>query len=105
MFERTFTFWRRWIGASAAPAESAAAVEDDRRLWVRHATELQGQVQSAAGQTGERLLAAVRDLSRGGVNLIVDKPFRDGEMLTIELPSANGETRTILACVVRIVAV
>jgi hypothetical protein len=104
MFEHTFTFWRRWIGASPAPAESAVVIEDERRLWVRHATELQGQVQAADGPADERLLAAVRDLSRGGANLIVDKPFREGEMVTVELPGANDEIRTILACVVRVVA-
>ena len=30
-----FTFWRRLIGSAPAQAPQAAAVEDDRRLWLR----------------------------------------------------------------------
>src|SRR5438552_3613305 len=103
MFARAFSFWQRLVGTSPAASHGDSAVEDDRRLWVRHATDLQGKVRSA-GINGERLLASVRDLSCGGANLLMAHPFEAGEMLTLEVPSEQGETRTILACVVRVVA-
>src|SRR5438876_588460 len=102
MFERTFTFWRRLIGAAAAPAtKTATAVEDDRRLWGRFPTDLQGHVEVAERGTRDRLLADVRDLSLGGANLLVDQPLPAGQMLTLELPTGKGEVHNVLACVVR----
>jgi head-tail adaptor len=101
MLERTFTFWRRLMGRPAG--ESATALEDDRRLWVRFATHLEGSAQHADAEANERILVTVRDISCGGANLRTSKPFREGEMLTLELPTERGETRTILACVVRAV--
>lgn len=101
MLARAFSFWQRLVGGSAAPKRTA---QEDRRLWVRHTTDLQGRVRAAGMIGSERLEASIRDLSRGGANLVVSHPFEAGEMLTLELPSQEGETRTILACVVRVAA-
>lgn len=99
MFEKTFTFWRRLIGTTPAP--QTAAVEDDRRLWVRYATDVPGKVQLAEKGYRDKVQANIRDLSLGGANLVVDRPLPVGQMLSVELPAANEETRTVLACVVR----
>ena len=99
MFEKTFSFWRRLVAKT--PASSETAVHDDRRLWVRYAADLQGKVQLAEKQGSAKILAKVRDLSLGGANLLVDQPLQPGQMLSVELPAAKGDVRTVLACVVR----
>src|SRR5712692_9561689 len=101
MFEKTFTFWRRLLGKTPAPAAQTVSVQDDRRLWVRFETDLQGNVQLAEKGQRDRLLARVRDLSLGGANLLVDRPLPLGQLLTLELPADKNEVRTVLACVVR----
>jgi head-tail adaptor len=99
MFEKTFTFWRRLVGQTPAPT---APAHDDRRLWIRYAADLQGNVQRTEKPGSHKLSATVRDLSQGGANLLVDQPVEAGQMLSLELPAAADEVRTVLACVVRV---
>jgi c-di-GMP-binding flagellar brake protein YcgR len=99
MFEKTFTFWRRLVGKADAPIVST---DPDRRLWVRHAIDLRGNLQISAPPDGEKILAKVRDLSKGGASLVVDRSVDAGEMVVLELPADHGEIRTVLACVVRV---
>jgi head-tail adaptor len=101
MFAKTLTLWNRLTGTS--PAASTASVVDDRRLWVRYATDLQGNVQLATDGQSEKFLANVRDLSLGGANVRIDRPIEAGQMLTLELPADENEIRTVLACVVRVI--
>jgi c-di-GMP-binding flagellar brake protein YcgR len=101
MFERTFSFWRNLVGKPQASQRAAGAVEDDRRMWVRYASDLQGQVQLTEKQGSDKIQAHVRDLSVGGANLLVDRPLSPGHMLSLELPANKGSIRTVLACVVR----
>jgi c-di-GMP-binding flagellar brake protein YcgR len=100
MFENTFSFWRRLLGTTAAPLPAAEA-QDDRRLWVRHALDLSGSLRLDEKHASEKVLAKVRDLSLGGANLLVDRPVKPGEMVTLELAADDAEIRTVLACVVR----
>src|SRR3712207_7694418 len=52
--------------------------------------------------------SGVKDISRGGIRLVVGRPFAPGDLLSVELPGA-GEggantlpaPSTVLACVVR----
>ncbi len=48
----------------------------------------------------ERLTVRMRDVSIGGANLIADRSFKAGQILSLELP-ADGELKVMLACVVR----
>jgi hypothetical protein len=100
MFEKTFSFWRRLVGQ--APAAPTASEQQDRRLWLRYAADLRGNVQLADAGPKDRMLAHVRDLSLGGANLEVERPLQLGQMLTLELTGGQGEVRTVLACVVRV---
>lgn len=102
MFEKTFAFWRRIVGQRTVPTKATA--NEERRLWVRYPTDLQGQVQLPKNDLNEKILANVRDLSLGGANLLVDRPLQPGQMLSLELPTASGEIHTVMACVVRAVA-
>lgn len=99
MFERTFSFWRRWVGKpSEAPRKN-----EERRLWVRYPADLTAIVQPTANGSSTRLSSRVRDISRGGVNLLVEHEFQAGELISVELPLGDqNETQLVLACIVRV---
>jgi hypothetical protein len=99
MLRSVFTLWRHLIGV--ASEAQAVSVQDDRRLWDRHATDLQGNVQVAKKGARDKTLASVRDLSCAGANLLLDRPLAPGQMLSLELPTADDVVRTVLAYVVR----
>ena len=101
MLEKTFSFWRRLVGAEPVAAPESA-LQDDRRLWVRFAADLQGNLHLAQDKDADSILAKVRDLSVGGANLLVDRAVRLGQMVTLELPSDREEVYSVLACVVRV---
>ena len=104
MFERTASLWRRLVGANPGQQTSggtATAVHEDRRLWCRYKSDSEATLQLGSD---DRVSARVRDISLGGANLVVNRPVSSGQMLTLELPSANGqELQVVLACVVRVV--
>lgn len=100
MFERTFSFWHRLVG-KPAPAPAGDPVE--RRLWVRYPADLRANVQVTEGAAPvHRVSAQVRDISLGGANLLVNRSFEAGQLLSLELPRAGTEDKHIvLACIVR----
>jgi c-di-GMP-binding flagellar brake protein YcgR len=103
MLGRTVSLWRRLVGGQmpAGLEGGDQAVADDRRVWVRHAADLETMVQTDSGTDGEQLSARVRNISLGGISLLVDRPFETGELLTIELPGVEeNHSHTVLACVV-----
>ncbi len=100
MFEKTFSFWRRIVGAGERP-QAAANANEDRRVWARFDTELQVQVQSADAGKHAKMPAVMRDLSLGGANLTLDASIEPGHMIRLEIPGNDGAIRTVLACVVR----
>jgi c-di-GMP-binding flagellar brake protein YcgR len=104
MFGHTKTLWQRLVGsAPEAGSESSVAVAEERRVWVRHPANLNATCQAAAAAPGERLSAGVRNISQGGISLLLGSSFEPGEMLSIELPGAEeGNTYTVLACVVHV---
>lgn len=102
MFGRTFSFWRRLVGRgdSAAPA---AHPEAERRVWIRHPTDLETQVHLAGRSNPDRFVARVCDISRGGVQLLANRAFQPGDLLSVELPvPVEQGSDTVLACVVRV---
>jgi hypothetical protein len=103
MFQSTFSFWRRIVGRDEPTLESgqATVTHDDRRLWVRYATNLVGNLQLPDRREGDKILAQVRDLSLGGASLLVNRQIAEGEMVTLELPTECDDVHTVLACVVR----
>ena len=106
MFEKTFSFWNRLVGrpSTAALSSQTSAVHDDRRLWLRYATDLQGNAQLPEKQGTDKILVNVRDLSAGGANLLVDQMLNPGQMLSLQLPADRNEIHTVLACVVRAIS-
>src|SRR5947209_8464369 len=106
MFRRFLELWRRLLGGGgAAPREGGAgpAADEDRRVWVRYPSSAQTVVQTLGNGIDTRLSARVHNVSRGGINLVLDRSFRPGEMINIELPGGTPEsTSTVLACVVHV---
>jgi hypothetical protein len=100
MLSRALASWYRLVGGP----QGAGAPEEDRRVWVRFPSGLETTLQPARVPDGPRLAARVGDVSRGGIHLVLDRPFEAGEMLSVELPAAEGQPlSTVLACVVRAV--
>lgn len=109
MFERTFSFWRRWIGhAGSDSLQTATAVaaeggeSDERRVWVRYPADFKTSIQLS--QAGEPFSAPaqLRDISQGGAHLILERPIHTGHLVNLELPLGSaGEMHTVLACIVR----
>jgi len=101
MFGPTFSFWRRLVNKTPAKLDTTA----ERRVWVRYPADVVANVLPAQGTALEnRVSARVRDISLGGANLLVERPFEAGQMLTLELPERDAnDKQTVLACVVRAV--
>jgi hypothetical protein len=101
MFQSTRSLWHRLVG------RREAVRNEERRLWVRYPAEMVAILQPAATpepetQEPERISSVVRDISLGGVNLLVDRKFEEGQLLTIELPLPGAPgPQSVLACVVR----
>jgi hypothetical protein len=95
-------WWRRLVGSFAeAPALPPAG--EERRVWVRHPADLKTTCQTAESPAQAPLAAQVRNISQGGISLLVGQTFEPGEMLSIELPAAEeGASYTVLACVVHV---
>jgi hypothetical protein len=97
MLFRAIASWGRLVGRRHDPK----LAEEERRVWVRYSCGVETTCRPADGPEPERLVARVQDVSRGGINLFVGRPFAAGEMLSVELPGADGACpSTVLACVV-----
>jgi hypothetical protein len=98
MFARAWSSWGRLLGLGGAPSRT----DEDRRAWGRFPSTVETVCRPAGAVEGEPLTARVQDVSRGGIQLVLERAFEPGELLGIALPgAAGGETSTLLACVVR----
>lgn len=94
MFETAISLCRRLLGRDGA-------AQEERRAWQRYPADFSISVHDVdAGH--ETIRAQVRDLSQGGANLVVDRRYEEGQMLSCQLPSQGGESQQVLACVVRV---
>jgi len=100
MFKKTFSFWQRLMGRKT-PEPQPSSEQDDRRVWVRYPAQLMTTFRPA-GDEHSCLSALVRDVSQGGINLVVNKRLDAGQLLSIELPRSGAETHHVLACIVRV---
>jgi hypothetical protein len=102
MFEQTVSLWRRLTGrGQQAPKSAGGLPDDERRVWVRHPSNVETLFAPAGTPEEEFQSARIRDVSQGGVNLLVPCAYEPGELLTVSLPSSEGHAPlTVLACVV-----
>jgi hypothetical protein len=97
MLQRFRDLWRRMLGGNKDTGE------EERRIWVRHPSSAQTVVQQTGNGMDPRLSARVRNVSRGGINLVIGQPLKAGDMLSIDLPGGTPESASaVLACVVHV---
>jgi hypothetical protein len=73
------------------------------RAWERHPCDLRTSCQPIAASRGHELSwpATIRDLSAGGVGLVVERRFEPGVILFLELTSTtSGSPETLMARVI-----
>jgi len=93
------------IGAEPSAAPASATFED-RRAFVRLASDLVSASRPAGSSRDVSWPGKVRDISRGGVGLVMQHRFRAGTRLDVELRDADGALlRTARARVVHATAV
>lgn len=97
---KSFSAWFCQFRFFSARADSRRA--EERRLWVRYPCEFETTFSPIRGSVAGRMEARLRDVSRGGTNLLTDEPCEPGSLLAVELPTANESAATeALAYVVR----
>jgi hypothetical protein len=75
------------------PSSSATS---ERRAWVRYGVDLEATCHGPSGRKEVGWPARVRDVSAGGVGLLMRHCFRPGTPLLVEVHGANGECRRVL---------
>ncbi len=103
MFARTLSSLGQAVGWAKKKSETADVLETDRRVWVRYPCDVEASCQAADLPDSQRLSARVRNISRGGINLVLSCPVEIGAFLSVELPTASPRaTSNVLAYVVRL---
>jgi hypothetical protein len=105
MFKETVSMLRRMVAGHPREDADGVAVAEERRVRVRYPSGAQTSLVLVNGTEHPRLSGRVRNISRGGINLLVPEGFEPGSMLGIDLPSPDGHSSyTVLACVVHATA-
>src|SRR5579871_6554445 len=103
MFARTLSSLGQAVGWAKKKSETADVLETDRRVWVRYPCDVEASCQAADLPDSQRLSARVRNISRGGINLVLSCPVEIVAFLSVELPTASPRaTSNVLAYVVRL---
>jgi c-di-GMP-binding flagellar brake protein YcgR len=104
MLQRTVSLLRRlvtWQPESSSPLHLTG--EEDRRMRARYPANVEVPCRPAGAAGAETLQARVRNISLGGINVIVNRHFKPGDLLSLELPAAEGQApNEVLACVVHV---
>jgi hypothetical protein len=102
MFQRTLSSLGQVVGWRKHESDSSD-VEAERRIWVRYPCDVEATCQPANTPDAMRLSARVRNISRGGINVVMDCPVESGSLISVELPAVKDEfSSTVLAYVVRV---
>jgi len=103
MFARTISSLGRAVGWPKRVAARSTTDELDRRVWIRYPCDVEAACKPADSAECQRLSSRVRNVSRGGINLIMDCSVAVGAFLSVELPAPDGEPpATVLAYVARV---
>src|SRR5260370_30006423 len=86
---------------SAMATNTPTSLGVDRRVWVRYSCDLQSTCHSQKGTDELSWSARVRDISRGGLNLQLNRFFEPGSILSVDVPL--GPDLTTRALIVRVV--
>jgi c-di-GMP-binding flagellar brake protein YcgR len=100
MAEKTISSWGQLVTLRPGDYPDSVATEE-RRTWIRYVCDLVTICQPTTKAQTEPFLARVRNISQGGINLVVDQCFESGSILSVELPDSDGKpTCTLLMCVI-----
>jgi hypothetical protein len=90
--------YRRESHIATEDRQPNAAVPVACRVWERHPCDLQAACQAVVARgAGDSLWSAtVRNISCGGVGLVLDRRFEPGTGLTIEIPQTTSSRDTTL---------
>ncbi len=69
---------------------SPSDTPDDRRAWVRHTCDLDSLCLPPRNGTVTQWSARIRDVSRGGIQLVLNHWIVPGTVLTIQLEGDDG---------------
>ena len=100
MFQHLAHLLRQRFGASSA-REISISPGADRRIYIRYPCDLAISCRKADEPEPELITGWVRNISRGGISLEVNRPFEVGDLLSVDLagPGSGGSVR-VLAYVV-----
>ena len=79
--------------AQPATTTPATTTLDERRAFVRLASDLLSESRPVGDSHDVSWPGKVRDISRGGVGLVMQHRFRPGTRLDIELRDPTGQSR------------
>jgi hypothetical protein len=103
MADKANTFWRRMDWRLWSHAYMAETPETERIAWVRPCGPVRKADAPEPPADDPRAVAQVRDISLGGLVLVVNQRFDSGALLKIEVPSpATGASVTLLARVIQV---
>ena len=89
----------------AVRARSVQSIPTDRRATVRHPATLLGSLHPVAPKGGPCWDAAIRDVSAGGIALLVSQRFEPGTLLAVEPHCPpEGAPTFLLVWVIRVAA-
>jgi serine/threonine protein kinase len=85
----------------AATVRNAPAPAADRRAYIRYVSQVKGSCRAVGGERRVRWTARIRDISAGGIGLIINRRFEPGTVLRVKLPGSSSR-RLYLVRVVRV---
>src|SRR5260370_41739997 len=92
MFKEALASLARWVGRAQSSADSILG--EERRVWIRYPSLAQATCQPAAPANSAPITARVRDISRGGIHLLVDRRFEAGMVLSHQVPSGANRDQS-----------
>jgi hypothetical protein len=102
MASRTVSGWGQLFEVSRR-TEDLEASGQERRLWLRYLCDVATSYEPAGEPSCGPLSARIRNISRRGISLLVDRPLDSGAILRVELPGAPASAcSSLLACVVHV---
>jgi hypothetical protein len=90
MEAKSVPFWRRGEWLRWRKLYIQKTPEQERRAWIRYPSNAEAICEDTG--SGQLLQARVRNISLGGMSLLVKKPIGAGTALKVEVPSLLEET-------------
>jgi c-di-GMP-binding flagellar brake protein YcgR len=103
MLQHIGTIWRRILRGERAGADALNGTQEDRRAFDRYPAKAEINLHLANSSDPTRYKAKLRNISRGGINVLVGREFDPGQLLSVELPAADKQsTFTVLVCIIHV---